>query len=76
MTSPIRAKYNESASETSFPNFKELERLIEEHLTNGEYETATFWAEKRLALHANKSRRPSLYEIAKFLWVSDFKKHL
>lgn len=50
----------------------DFDTLVDEHIYNGEYKTAQFWAEKRLALFANRSFTQRLPEIAKYLNVSLF----
>jgi hypothetical protein len=48
----------------------DFDTLVDEHVFNGEYKTAQFWAEKRLALFANRPLTQRLPEIAKYLNVS------
>ncbi|KAI6191912.1 hypothetical protein M3Y97_00279100 [Aphelenchoides bicaudatus] len=47
----------------------DFDTLVDEHIYNGEYKTAQFWAEKRLALFANRPLNQRLLEIAKYLNV-------
>jgi hypothetical protein len=50
----------------------ELEKLVEEHMQSGEYETAAFWAEKLVALEADKPLNKRLPELARYMRVSSF----
>jgi hypothetical protein len=60
------SEFGESLSVSDF------DALVDEHVYNGEYKTAVFWAEKRLALFANRTLTQRLPEIAKYLNVSSF----
>jgi hypothetical protein len=54
-------------------SMSDLDALVDEHIYNGEYKTAVFWAEKRLALFSNRTINQRLPEIAKYLNVSVLK---
>ncbi|KAI6205184.1 hypothetical protein M3Y94_00763900 [Aphelenchoides besseyi] len=61
----------EELAESNEPILKlnDFDCLIDEHVRNGEYKTALFWAEKRLALFADRPLIQRLIEIAKYLNV-------
>lgn len=48
---------------------EELKRLVMEHLENGEYETAVFWAEKIVPLSLIKNVMQNLPDLAYFMEV-------
>ncbi|KAI1725039.1 tetratricopeptide repeat domain-containing protein [Ditylenchus destructor] len=47
----------------------ELVKLVDEHLQSGDYDTAVFWAEKLIAMHAAKSVKDKLPELARYISV-------
>jgi hypothetical protein len=47
-----------------------LEHLVEEHLRNDDTQTATFWAEKILALDQGRTLNERLPQIAHYLSVT------
>lgn len=53
-------------------SMSDFDALVDEHIYSGEYKTAQFWAEKRLALSSNRPLAQRLPEIAKYLNVSRF----
>lgn len=48
---------------------QELMKLVDEHLLNGDYETAVFWAEKIVAQSDAKNIREKLPELAHYMAV-------
>lgn len=50
-------------------NLEQVDILIRRYLSNGQYKTALFWADKRLALSRRKKRPPSLVDVAEFIKV-------
>lgn len=53
-------------------NRNELNKLVEEHLLNGDYDSAVFWAEKVISLTPGKSVKDKLPEIATYMAVGLF----
>lgn len=48
----------------------ELTQLVDEHLLNGDFESAVFWAEKIVSLAPGKSIKYKLPEIANYMAVN------
>ena len=50
-------------------DYDEILKLMDEHMSSGDYGTATFWAEKIVAFCANKTMNEKLPELARYLGV-------
>uniref|UniRef100_A0A915APB9 Cell division cycle protein 16 n=1 Tax=Parascaris univalens TaxID=6257 RepID=A0A915APB9_PARUN len=50
-------------------NLEQVDVIIRRYLSSGQYKTALFWADKRLALAGKKKRPPSLVDVAEFIKV-------